>query len=165
MVNAAAVLRRKPTLEVDLACFEESLAVNLTSIFRICQQVIPAMVDAGSGSIINFASPSAFTGGRVGAMHYGAAKAGVITVSRGLAVQFAKAGVRTNVLCPGTTDTDMIRGTLSQEQIDAHLSVMPTGRLAQPEEIANAVLFLASDLASFVNGCVLTVDGGLSLRP
>ncbi|WEX12250.1 MULTISPECIES: SDR family NAD(P)-dependent oxidoreductase [Phyllobacteriaceae] len=165
VVNAGAVLRRTEFLDVEDAVLSESLNVNLASIFRICQAAVPVMLKAGTGAFVNFTSPSAFTGGRVGAVHYGAAKAGVITLTRGLAVQFGSEGIRANVLCPGTTATPMIIGALSDEQLGTHLRGVPMGRLAEPVEIANGVLFLLSDLASFVNGAVLTVDGGASLRP
>ena len=165
VVNAAAVIRRTSFLDVDERKLRESLDVNLASMFRICQAAVPPMVEAGGGTLVNFASPSAFNGGRIGALHYGMAKAGVITLTRGLCSEYGSSGIRSNVLCPGTTGTAMIVGALTDEQLEEHLKSVPMGRLADPGEIANAVLFLVSDLASFVNGCVLTVDGGASLRP
>jgi 3-oxoacyl-[acyl-carrier protein] reductase len=165
LANVAAVLHRIPFLKLTEADYQTAMDVNLRSQFLLCQGVVPHMAERGQGAIINFTSPSAFTGGRFDAVHYGASKAGTIALSRGLAQQFGGQGVRTNVLCPGTTDTPMIRGTLSPEQVTAHVKGVPMGRLAKPSEIANGVLFLASDLASFVNGTVLTIDGGASMRP
>jgi 3-oxoacyl-[acyl-carrier protein] reductase len=165
LANVAAVLHRIPFLKLTEADYQTAMDVNLRSQFLLCQGVVPHMAERGQGAIINFASPSAFTGGRFDAVHYAASKAGTIALSRGLAQQFGGQGVRTNVLCPGTTDTPMIRDTLSAEQVAAHIKGVPMGRIAKPSEIANGVLFLASDLASFVNGTVLTIDGGASLRP
>jgi NAD(P)-dependent dehydrogenase (short-subunit alcohol dehydrogenase family) len=165
MVNAGAVLRRAALLDVTAEQLDESLNVNIRSMFLICQAAARPMLAAGAGSFVNFASPSAFTGGKVGAVHYALAKGGVIALTRGLATQFGPMGLRANVLCPGTTDTAMIRDTLAPEQVEAHAAAIPMGRLAKPVEIANGVAFLLSDLASFVNGAVLTIDGGGSLRP
>lgn len=165
VVNAGAVLRRVPFLQVTAEQLEESMNVNLRSMFLICQAAARTMAQNGRGEFVNFASPSAFTGGKVGAVHYATAKAGVIALTRGLASEFGSQGLRANVLCPGTTDTQMIRGTLTDAQIASHLSGVPMGRLARPEEVASSAVFLLSDLASFVNGAVLTVDGGGSLRP
>lgn len=165
VVNAGAVLRRSAFLDVTAAQIDESLSVNIRSMMLICQAAARVMVAAGRGAFVNFASPSAFTGGKVGAVHYATAKAGVIALTRGLATEFGRQGLRANVLCPGTTDTAMIRDTLTPDQIAAHVAAVPMGRLARPEEIAQGAVFLLSDFASFVNGAVLTVDGGGSLRP
>jgi NAD(P)-dependent dehydrogenase (short-subunit alcohol dehydrogenase family) len=165
VVNAGAVLRRTAFLDVTGAQLDESLSVNIRSMFLICQAAARLMAGQGHGSFVNFTSPSAFTGGKDGAVHYATAKAGVVALTRGLATEFGRRGLRANVLCPGTTDTPMIRGTLTPEQVDAHVSAVPMGRLARPEEIAHGVVFLLSDFASFVNGAVLTVDGGGGLRP
>lgn len=165
VVNAGAVLRRAAFLDVTGEQIDESLAVNIRSMILICQAAARVMVAAGQGAFVNFTSPSAFTGGKVGAVHYATAKAGVVALTRGLATEFGRQGLRANVLCPGTTDTAMIRDTLTPEQIDSHVAAVPMGRLARPEEIAQGAVFLLSDLASFVNGAVLTVDGGGSLRP
>lgn len=165
VVNAGAVLRRATFLDVTPAQLDESLDVNIRSMFLICQAAARVMATAGSGSFVNFTSPSAFTGGKVGAVHYATAKAGVIALTRGIATEFGRKGLRANVLCPGTTDTAMIRGTLTQEQIDVHVEAVPMGRMARPEEIARGAVFLLSDMASFVNGAILTIDGGGGLRP
>lgn len=165
LVNAAAVLRRLPLAAVTPEVFQQTIDVNLRSILILCQEVLPAMERQGQGVIVNFISPSAFTGGQVNATHYAASKAGVVALSRGLARQYGPKGIRTNILCPGTTDTPMIRDTLSPEEIEAVVAGIPMNRLAAPREIANGVLMLSSDLASFVNGAVLTIDGGASLRP
>ncbi len=165
VVNAGAVLRRAAFLDVTDEQLNESLNVNLRSMFLICQAATRVMLAGGKGSFVNFTSPSAFTGGKVGAVHYAAAKAGVVALTRGLATQFGGQGLRANVLCPGTTDTPMIRSTLTDDQIAAHVATIPMGRLARPDEIARGVVFLLSDMASFVNGAILTVDGGGGLRP
>lgn len=165
VVNAGAVLRRASFLDVTAEQLQESINVNLRSMFLICQAAAPIMVTGGHGSFVNFTSPSAFTGGKVGSVHYAMAKAGVIALTRGLASEFGARGLRSNVLCPGTTDTPMISDTLTEDQIATHVSAVPMRRLARPEEVANGAIFLLSELASFVNGAVLTIDGGGSFRP
>jgi NAD(P)-dependent dehydrogenase (short-subunit alcohol dehydrogenase family) len=165
VANVGAVLRRTAFLDVTAEQLDESLNVNIRSMFLICQAATRPMVAAGKGSFVNFASLSAFTGGKVGAVHYATAKAGVIALTRGLATEFGRHGLRANVLCPGPTDTPMIRGSLTPEQAEAQIAAVPMGRLGRPDEIAQAAVFMLSDFASFVNGAVLTVDGGAGLRP
>lgn len=165
VVNAGAVLRRSAFLDVTPEQLDESLNVNIRSMFLICQVTARHMAAMGTGSFVNFTSPAAFTGGKVGAVHYATAKAGVIALTRGMATEFGRKGLRANVLCPGTTDTPMIRETLTPQQIETHVASVPMGRMARPNEIARGVVFLLSDFASFVNGAVLTVDGGGGLRP
>ncbi len=147
--------------------WDTTIDVNLKGTFLACKAVLPHMLATG-GSIVNVASVYALVAGPA-APSYAASKGGVIALTRSLAVDYAESGIRANVICPGFTATEMVLGYVekledpiaSRTEIDAaHL----LGRLAQPEEIAAAALWLSSDAASFVTGAVLAVDGGYTSR-
>ena len=138
--------------------------VDLEGFFLMMRAVLPKMLEAGSGSIVNMASMAGVTG-LYDAHAYTAAKGALVNLSRSMAISYAKQGVRTNTVCPGFVDTPMIApmmGVFDDEATAAALT--PMGRPARAEEIANAVLFLASDEASYVNGATLLVDGGCTAR-
>jgi NAD(P)-dependent dehydrogenase (short-subunit alcohol dehydrogenase family) len=140
------------------------MAVNVKSIFLMSQQVIPVMAKAGGGSIINMASGWGLAGGPRAAV-YCASKGAVVLLTKAMAVDHGSQKIRVNCVCPGDTDTAMLRDEAQQlgEPNDRFLveaARRPLGRVGQPEEIAKAVLYLASDAASFVTGTALIVDGG-----
>jgi NAD(P)-dependent dehydrogenase (short-subunit alcohol dehydrogenase family) len=141
--------------------FDRMVAVNLKGVFLCMKHEIRAMLPAGAGVIVNTAS----VGGHVvapGIAAYNASKHGVIGLTRSAAIEYASQGIRINAVSPGATETAMLRNWLQDPKIVAHLNQQhPIGRFAQPREIARAVLFLASDDASFVVGHPLLVDGGL----
>jgi NAD(P)-dependent dehydrogenase (short-subunit alcohol dehydrogenase family) len=138
--------------------------VNLTSVYLCCKHVIPHMRRQGRGSIINTASFVAVLGAATSQISYTASKGGVLAMSRELGVQFAREGIRVNALCPGPVDTPMLRELFAKdpERAARRLVHVPMGRFAEPEEIAAAVAFLASDDASFITASQFLVDGGIA---
>jgi NAD(P)-dependent dehydrogenase (short-subunit alcohol dehydrogenase family) len=138
--------------------------VNLTSVFLCCQAVIPYMQRAGKGSIINTASFVAVVGSATSQISYTASKGGVLALSRELGVQFAREGIRVNALCPGPVNTALLREVFAgdPEHAARRLVHVPMGRFAEPDELAAAVAFLASDDSSFITASTLLVDGGIS---
>jgi len=139
-------------------------AVNAKGVYLCCKYGIPHLLEAGGGSVINVASFVAIVGAATSQISYTASKGAVLSMSRELAVQFARQGVRVNALCPGPVETPLLMRLFSEtpgayERRRVHL---PMGRLAKAREIANAALFLASDESSYVNGSTFLVDGGLT---
>ncbi len=155
-------------LDADEEDWERILAVNLKGVAYCCKAVIPAMLQQGSGSIVVVSSVNALVGSP-GMAIYDMSKAGVLALMRSLATEFGLRGIRVNAVCPGNTLTDfhiekMARKGVSIEQIRAMTSDYGLlGRIAEPDEIANAIHFLASEQASFVTGHALVVDGGFSV--
>jgi NAD(P)-dependent dehydrogenase (short-subunit alcohol dehydrogenase family) len=147
----------------DETLWERNLAVNLTGPFLVTGRALTVMSRRGRGAVVNVSSAAGLVGER-GMYGYSAAKAGLVNLTRALALQYARRGVRVNCVCPGVTDTDFLAPVRSapdaEAVLDRYRKMMPIGRLARPEEIAEAILFLASDAASFVVGAVLAVDGG-----
>jgi NAD(P)-dependent dehydrogenase (short-subunit alcohol dehydrogenase family) len=139
-------------------------AVNARGVYLCCKYGIPHLLETGGGSVINVASFVALVGAATSQISYTASKGAVLSMSRELAVQFARRGVRVNALCPGPVETPLLMRLFSEaagayERRRVHL---PMGRLAKAREIANAALFLASDESSYVNGATFVVDGGLT---
>ena len=138
--------------------------VNLKGVFLSMKHEIPAMLAAGGGAIVNTASVAGLVGER-GIAAYAASKHGVVGMTRTAALDYIGKGVRINAVCPGATRTRMLAGWFQDPKVEAFvLSRHPIGRIAEPEEIARVVLFLASDDASFVVGQALAVDGGLTAQ-
>jgi len=149
-------------LETSLDTWNRVLAVNLTSVFLCCKHGIPHLLRGGGGSVVNTASVVAAVGSATSQIAYTASKGGVVALSRELAVEFAKRGVRVNALCPGPVETPMLRSLYAPHEAGRRLVHMPTGRYAHPCEIAEAAAFLASDAASYVTGTEFLVDGALT---
>lgn len=151
-------------LDTDLDAWRRVQEVNLTSVYLCCKAVLPYMLEQGSGSIINTASFVAVMGAATSQISYSASKGGVLAMSRELGVQFAREGVRVNALCPGPVNTPLLQELFAKDQDRAQrrLVHVPMGRFAEPVEIANAVVFLASDESSFITANTFLVDGGIS---
>src|ERR1700730_1907996 len=151
-------------LTTEPEAWDRVLTVNAKGVFLCCKFGIPHLLKAGGGSVINVASFVALMGAATSQIGYTASKGAVLSMSRELAVQFARQGVRVNALCPGPVETPLLMRLFSEtpgayERRRVHL---PMGRLAKAREIANAALFLASDESSYVNGATFMVDGGLT---
>jgi NAD(P)-dependent dehydrogenase (short-subunit alcohol dehydrogenase family) len=151
-------------VETALEVYERVQATNLRSVFLCCKHGIPHLLESGGGSVINTASFVAVMGSATSQIAYTASKGGVLAMSRELGVEFAKRGVRVNALCPGPVDTPLLRELYASDPVAAQRRMVhvPMGRFAHANEIANAVLFLASDESSYVNATDFLVDGGIS---
>ena len=151
-------------LDTSLEAWQRVQDVNLKSVFLCCKYGIPHLLELGGGSVINTASFVAVVGAATSQISYTASKGGVLALSRELGVEFARRGVRVNALCPGPVNTPLLQELFAKEPEKAarRLVHLPMGRFAEPREIANGALFLASDESSYVTAQTFLVDGGLS---
>ena len=151
-------------LDTDLDAWRRVQEVNLTSVYLCCKAALPYMLEQKSGSIINTASFVAVMGAATSQISYSASKGGVLSMTRELGVQFARDGIRVNALCPGPVNTPLLKELFAKDEERAarRLVHVPMGRFGEPEEMANAVLFLASDESSFMTASTFLVDGGIS---
>ena len=151
-------------LDTGIEAWRRVQEVNLTSVYLCCKAVLPYMQAQRRGSIINTASFVAVMGAATSQISYSASKGGVLAMSRELGVQFAREGIRVNALCPGPVNTPLLQElfTKDPESVARRLVHIPLGRFAEPEEIAAAVLFLASDDSSFITASQFVVDGGIT---
>jgi NAD(P)-dependent dehydrogenase (short-subunit alcohol dehydrogenase family) len=162
LVCTAAVLIRRPTIfDVSEADWDLQHDVNLKALFFLNQAVARIMKDQGRGGrIINFTSQGWQSGGFGGSVAYAATKGGVVSMTRGLARSLAKDKITVNAVSPGAADTAMMRSGMDQAALDAQITQIPLGYMAQPSELAGSVLFLASDHAGYVTGATINVSGG-----
>jgi NAD(P)-dependent dehydrogenase (short-subunit alcohol dehydrogenase family) len=151
-------------LNTSLEAWQRVQDVNLKSVFLCCKHGIPHLLERGAGSVINTASFVAVMGAATSQISYTASKGGVLALTRELGVEFARRGVRVNALCPGPIDTPLLRELFAKdpEKAQRRLVHVPMGRFGRADEIANGVLFLASDESSFITATTFLVDGGLS---
>ena len=149
--------------EADEAMFERVLAVNLRGVWHCMKAELAVMLERGGGSIVNVASVAGLIGAPKAAA-YTASKHAVVGLTRSAALEYAKLGIRVNAVCPAYTDTDMVRSAVAGNPLMAHIMerAIPMGRLGQPQEIADAVVWLCSEASSFVTGHPLVLDGGLA---
>ena len=160
--NAGVMLAQDGSVtETDVSIWDTTLAINVKGVAFGCKYGVPAMIASGGGSIINVASFVAWMGAATSQTAYTASKGAVLSMTREIAVEYARRGIRCNALCPGPVNTPLLQALLADPAARARrLAHLPMGRLAEAEEIANAALFLASDESSYVNGTAFLVDGG-----
>ena len=151
-------------LDTSVEAWQRVQDVNTKGVFLCCKHGIPYLQRRGGGSVINVASFVAILGAATSQISYTASKGAVLSLSKELGVQFARQGIRVNALCPGPVETPLLLRIWSESPgaAERRLVHVPMGRLAQPREIVNAALFLASDESSYVNAATFVVDGGLS---
>jgi NAD(P)-dependent dehydrogenase (short-subunit alcohol dehydrogenase family) len=160
LFNGAGVLAFGTVLETDLETWQRVIQINLTGTFLCSRAALPHIIARGGGSIINVSSSTGAHDAAANTVAYVASKGGVTLLTRAMAIDHAQDKVRVNAIAPGPTDTPMLRHNFSPERLQAFAQTFPMKRLGQPVELAQAVLFLASDEASFVTGAILAVDGG-----
>jgi NAD(P)-dependent dehydrogenase (short-subunit alcohol dehydrogenase family) len=169
LVNSAGVINRILLTDLEQADWDTILDTNLRGVYLVCKHVLPVMVEQGRGAVVNVASYLGAFGARHTTPAYNASKAGVVALTRSLALQVGANGVRVNAVCPGFTITPLNEHIIrdapdpaAKEREMAH--AYPLGRLGRPADIAGAILFLASDEAGWITGASLLVDGGLTAR-
>lgn len=167
LVNNAGIESPTPFMELTLETYERVMRVNTTSVWVCCQAVVPVMLRQGKGSIVNVSSIAGQRGGGImGTAAYSTSKGAVIAMSKALAREFAKSGIRVNAVAPGATATALAQRQIDRlppDTLDRIKAATPMGRMAQPHEIAAVIAFLASDDSSFVTGHVYNVDGGTAM--
>jgi len=163
LVNNAGITRDALIQKMDDAAWAAVIAVNLTGVFNMTRAVAPLMMEAGSGSIVSISSVVGLDG-NIGQTNYAATKGGIVAMTKGWAKEFARKGakVRANAVSPGYTRTPMTE-SVPEKVLEPIIARTPLGRMAEVQDIANGVLFLASEEAAFITGQVLRVDGGLTL--
>jgi len=164
LLNAAAYLERRAVADADAEYWERTVAINMAGPFFLARACAEPMRQQGGGRIILFSSQGAFTGGYNGSAVYAMAKAGVVALVKSLAREYAKLGITVNSIAPGGVDTPMLRGGMSDADLEAFVEKIPMGRLGTPEEIAGACVFLAGDEAGYITGATLDVNGGQLMR-
>lgn len=164
LLNVAAVLRRIDVEQVDEAEWDRLMNVNLRSQYFLCRAAGEAMKPRRWGRIVNVSSGAGLVGGFVGATAYAITKAGIMTMTKSFAKDLGPHGITVNTLSPGAIDTPMQRTGMTRETLEAARSRIPLGRMGLPAECARGAVFLASDLASYVTGHILAVDGGFLMR-
>lgn len=167
LINNAGIESSAPFLDITLADYERVMRINTTGAWLCCQAVIPVMLRQGAGSIVNISSVAGQRGGGLlGTAAYSTSKGAVIALTKALAREFAKRGIRVNAVAPSLTMTDFAHRQLRRlnpDTLDRVIAMTPIGRVAQPDEIAAVIAFLASDAASMVVGQVYNADGGTAM--
>lgn len=159
--NAGSLVERLKTLDLTEARWDEVMNLNATSAFFAAKAVIPKMLEKGGGAIINVTSIAGRNGGAPGSIHYSSAKAALLTMTKGLAKEFAKEGIRVNAVSPGVIDTPYHETFTTPEVMQNLRNTIPMGREGRPAEVATVIAFLASDAASYLCGETIEINGGL----
>jgi len=164
LFNNAGIIRRASVVDTSEQEWDQVMAVNVKSVFLLSKYAIPMMIETGGGVIINTASGWGLVGGR-DAASYCASKGAVVLLTKAMALDHGAQNIRVNCICPGDTDTPMLRNEAQQlgkpeEEFLAESAQRPLQRIGRPDEIAHAALYLASDASSYVTGIALVVDGG-----
>ncbi|GGD69749.1 SDR family NAD(P)-dependent oxidoreductase [Paenibacillus nasutitermitis] len=168
MVNNAAVCPQIRLADLTLDTWNQVITNNLTSVFLFCREVIPSMVEAGGGAIVNVSSVHALAT-LEGYSAYSASKGGIVALTRAIALDYARQNIRVNVVLPGAVQTPMLEGSVKnldtprEEIMKQWNDSQPIGRVGQPEEIASVIMFAASDENSFMTGATLVADGGMTI--
>lgn len=165
MNNAGVLDDYAPILDTDDALWDKIIGVNLTGVYRVTRALLPSMLEAGGGTIVNTCSIAGLVAGG-GGTAYTASKHGVLGLTRQLAFDYGQQGIRVNCICPGAVETGMTKELFAAGEAAVMDSVnsVPAGRYAQPEELANLALFLASEDSSFSHGAAFVADGGWTIR-
>ena len=159
--NAGSLVERLKTLDLTEARWDEVMNLNSTSAFFAAKAVIPKMLEKGSGVIVNVTSIAGRNGGAPGSIHYSSAKAALLTMTKGLAKEFANQGIRVNAVSPGVIDTPYHETFTAPEVMENLKKAIPMGRPGRPDEVASVIAFLASDGASYLCGETIEINGGL----
>ena len=165
LVNNAGILIRKTLEETTGEDWDRIMSINAKGVFLGTRAAIPAMREAGGGSIVNISSTAGLVSSPSGSASYTATKGAVRLLTKSTAIQYAREGIRCNSVHPGPIETDMIQDSLSDPaQMELRMQRLPMGRVGKPEEVAYGVIYLASDESSFVNGSELVIDGGTTAQ-
>jgi NAD(P)-dependent dehydrogenase (short-subunit alcohol dehydrogenase family) len=167
LYNNAGIMPSDDTSVEETAeeAYDRVMDVNLKGVFLCCKYGIPALLESGGGSIINIASFVALVGCTVPQDAYTASKGGVLSLTRSLAVQYGRRGIRANAICPGPIETPLLRDLWSsEEERNRRLNRIPLGRFGTPEDVVQAGIFLASDESSWITGTTFVVDGGITVN-
>jgi NAD(P)-dependent dehydrogenase (short-subunit alcohol dehydrogenase family) len=165
LFNNAGITQPRKTLDITGADYDAVMDVSLRGMLYMSQAVIPAMRAQKSGSIINTSSVSAQRGGGIlGGPHYSAAKAGMLGLGRAMAREFGIDGIRVNAVTPGLIATDINKGLIPDDRMKGILEQIPLNRIGVPDDVAGCVVFLASDLAKYLTGVTLDVNGGMLIH-
>lgn len=159
--NAGSLVERLKTMDLTEERWDEVMDLNAKSAFFCAQQVVPKMLEKGAGVIVNVTSIAGRNGGAPGSIHYSSAKAAMLTMTKGLAKEFASQGIRVNSVSPGVIDTPYHETFTTAETMQNLRNMIPMGREGRPEEVASVIAFLASDAASYLCGETIEINGGL----
>ncbi len=160
LVNNAGVLRPTRFTEISESEWQSIMRVNVDGVFYCCKYVVPSMIENRYGKIINMSSTAGRSASTFGGLHYTASKAAVLGITRHLARELAPYNINVNAICPGSIDTPMVRESSSEQKIHESIEKIPWGKMGTAQEVANLVLFLASDASPFITGASIDINGG-----